>query len=374
MYKFLISSAVILGLLILVVPTTAADQVYPGQEDPTGAVIGDIKASYGGTGEPRPIAHDGSGADNRNPMPWYWHPDEDYANVAGVRFTIHYDSYEAAILGINPTGGTANGPFNGHYNFDPPPVSPPSQGGNSVHVQGTIWVDHPLANESGVLLPASEPVQLFSLSYLPRHTSQVSNTLYNTDVDIKVTNLTPIYHVGQDGLTGSFWQYNPDLNTLTHVASVPGIWLPNSAEYVPGPIMSESAPQIQHVQNSVHIPSSVVAHAAQSSVTLPTAAGYHIYHWTTRDPMQAPDSEIWIPLSAEVHLQGSLVLTGQYIQPSSFVVGAPIGQLGNEAKFFGLGVDHVAEPVSLTLLSLGGIAILVQAGIRRRRQAATVAN
>ena len=370
MYKLLFFLAVSVGLLALIVPAMAEDIVYPGQEDPTGAALGDIKASYNHTGDPWPVAHDGTRSDNRNPMPWYWHPGEDYANVAGVRFTIHYDSYEAAILGINPAGGIVNGPFNGHFNFEPPPVPPPSEGQSSCRVQGTIWVQCPMAQESGIMLPASEPVQLFSLAYQPRHTSEVSNPMYNTDVDIRVTKVTPIYHVPENAHTGSFWRYDEQLQRLTHVTSAAGIWLPNSKEYVPGPLLSESAPKIQHVQNTVHIPSSVVAHADKSSVTLPTAAGFHNYHWTTRDPSQAPDSEIWIPLSAEVHLQGSIELTGQWIQPSSFVVGAPIGEFGNDAKFFGLGVDHmVPEPVTLSLLCMGGLALLVQTWIRRKRLA-----
>ena len=241
-------------------------------------------------------------------------------------------------------------------------------------MRGTVWLNHPEAQQSGIQVIASVPVQIFSLSYVPRHTSEVSNPNYNSDIDIKVTQLTPIFHVPTDAHTGSFWKLIPGAGPdggpgLIHQTSVPGVWVPNSVDYW-GPMDSLSAPQPQHMLNTVHVPGSASAHADVESATLPTEAGLHKYHWTTNpDP---PSSEIPVPLSQWVHLQGSTILTGGVIRPSSFIVGAPV--LGDDGSgttggiSYGLGIDHVPEPATLALLGMAGLALFVQTRIRRRRR------
>ena len=370
MCRLMFTVALCAGLLALCGPAAAdPGDVYPG--DTAGGVTdpGDIKAAFDHYGEPKEVDHDGNWVSNINPVPWYWHPAEDMVNVAGFRFSVHYDSYEA-MVGLRPAGK-----FTGHsrVQHNPPIAVPPPQstGGPSAKMAGTVWLNHPDAQESGIQVTASVPVHIFNLAYNPRHTSEVSNPEYNSDIDIKVTQLTPIFHVPANAHTGSFWKLIPgDAGTpdrLVHQTSVPGVWVPNSVDFY-GPINSLSAPQPRHVQNTVHIPNSVTAHAYESSVTLQTK--YHKVHWTTKDPSGAPDSEIWVPPSYQFHLLGSTNLTGQLINPSSFIVGAPVlGDLsGTGGTSYGLGIDHVPEPATLALLGMAGLALFVQTRIRRRRR------
>ena len=322
-------------------------------------------------------------------IPWFWHPGQDYTNVAGVQFVLKYDPYEVNILGID-TFVPGSGPFDGHSRFDPPPPLLPSQGqpvpngALPAALTGTVWINHDQANNSGITLPVSQGVQLFDLYIQPRHTSQVS---LNSDVDIRVSELRPIYHVTGSTHLQSSWRPrhidDPGGEAVTvhlpgsiietqivpqsasvwsHVTSVltPGKVIPHSATYFRGPLVSTlSAPTPLHASGVIG--SSVLVHGGETSAEITTVGGIRL-HWGT-----GPGD---IPPSAFAHLPGTVTSLSILINPSSFYVGDPVGD-GTGDGHFGLGIDHVPEPSALVLLVLGGLAAAMQRWTRRRRRRTT---
>ena len=107
MYRLVFTVALGVGLLVLCEPAAAqsanTDIVYPGNAAGDLTDPGDIKAAYDHDGKPMPLDHDGNPVSNMHPVPWFWHPAEDMVNVAGFRFSVHYDSYEA-LVDLVPAG------------------------------------------------------------------------------------------------------------------------------------------------------------------------------------------------------------------------------------------------------------------------------
>ena len=162
------------------------------------------------------------------PIPWFWHPGEDYSNVAGVKFTLKYDPYEVAILGISPApqmGGGTTVPavpygFSGHIQHSTPfawpdsgPLPIPLPNSLPSSVRGTVWVPHDIANQSGINLVGSSPQQFMSVLIQARHTSSVN---LNSDIDLVVSNLQPIFHL-----------------TSGNLVPLTSVWIPYHVE--PGP-------------------------------------------------------------------------------------------------------------------------------------------
>ena len=322
---------------------------------------------------------------------WFWHPGQDYVNVAGVQFVLKYDPYEVNILGItnfNATLGGVIGPLDGHIRFDPPNPLPPSSGtlvpngALPAAITGTVWVNHDIANNSGLTIPVSQTVELFDLFFEPRHTSQVN---LNSDTDIRVSQLRPIYHVTGSTHLNTFWEkgvadgstsipvhglpggplssivdvhLEPGDPVWHHVSSVtvPGKLIPHSNIYFQGPLVSSvaSAPTPLHASGT--IPASALVHGGVASVEITTTGGVRL-HWGT-----GPGD---IPPSVFGHLPGPVTSLSILIQPSSFYVGDPVG-----GEHLGLGIDHfIPEPATLVLLAIGGLAAAMQRWTRRRRRA-----
>jgi hypothetical protein len=162
--------------------------------------------------------------------------------------------------------------------------------------------------------------------------------------------VTPIVHpIGQRYT--SVWQRLPGAdNTWVH-GTATGVLLKASHDRVfPATLVSESLldqipPSGKHVD----------------PVTIPASA---ILINEGQEPVHVPWSEQILP-GADIHAVESIPLTNILVPTSVYVVGNPV--MGDH---FGLGIDHIPEPVSLVLLGMGGLALLLQAWIRRRRRTA----
>jgi hypothetical protein len=348
--KVIVGIAVFAMLSLLAFPAFAqsVDVIFPEVE----------KISFDHAGDPEPEDHAGNPVTNPNPVSWYWHPGRNYYNVAGIQFVLKYDPYEADIIGI-----TGSACFDGHWRFDAPGQQPPTAGtpapASSVPGQlvGTVWVNHTCANTSGLHICDTTAYKIFDLTYMPKHTSHVSEAQFNTELDIVVSELRPIYHVTESAHTGSIWQLVHNAGQvgaspvaisesyLQHLNSISGKWVPNSA-VVFGPLTSASAPDPTHVLNSTVVGPSGYARASESSAYLVTKLG-QMLHWGYGTGDITP-GEL-------AHLPGTVTITGMVINPSSFYVGDPV-----VADHEGLGIDHVPEPVTLALLGLGGIAAFMR--------------
>ncbi len=218
---------------------------------------------------------------------------------------------------------------------------------------GTVWINHDDANNSGITIPTSTPIPLFDLIFQPRHTSHVS---LNSDVDIRVSELRPIFHVPTTATTHlqqSIWaQVETNLWSLVSSVITPGKVLPHSSWYFQGPLVStQSAPIPLHASGTMPASASVRAFGG----TLTTTGGQTI-KWS------GPGANI---PGATVHLPGPVTGLSILIQPSSFYVGDPVGGIHE-----GFGVDHVPEPATLILLVLGALAAAMQRWTRRRMRQA----
>ncbi|MBN1854138.1 MAG: hypothetical protein JW829_15530 [Pirellulales bacterium] len=346
MFRLILLSTVCVGLLVLGLPVVAQNaEVYPKE----------TKASFNHNGDPVRLDHDGNPVSNLNPMPWYWHPGFAYNNVAGIKFSLCYDPYEIDILGIQPTFGNVAGAA-GHFRFDPPGLTPPSEGDPvdpnilPATVSGTIWLPASIANNTGLNMDNSVVYPIFDLFYQPKHTSHYSDPRFNSDVDVMVSSLRPIFHPPGE-----------HLNSVTvyerkHVEDPNGLHLPNSAVI----------PQSQSYWTKRHVASEtwVVVKASQvifpgplaATSTIAPPSGIHVQEehvdgWVHEEP------------TSEWYEMHSLVLT-QFLYPVSvFVVGQILG-----GEHIGMGIDHIPEPVSLALLGMGVFALLIQMTIRRRRR------
>ena len=246
------------------------------------------KVSFNHDNRPEPVDHDGNPVENPNPIGWLWHPGEDYRHVAGIKFKLKYDPYEVNILGINNTFGGIAGTPNGHFNFEPPPPLEPSEGepvpASSLPgvVRGTVWLPHFLANESGIDLAESQEIPIFDLIYQPRHTSHASEAQFNSEVDVRVSELRPIFHIAQEDERhlSSVWvprHVGPDEPNVPvpasemlweHKGSTMGVIVPNSRTVFPGPLASNSnvpAPSGIHVDAKIP-PSAVDPHQRADGV------------------------------------------------------------------------------------------------------------
>ena len=275
MKRHAIGMATCVALLGLAVSASAQpDTIQPGvalRPGGPGGLIG--KVSFDHDAVPVPVDHDGIPVQNPNPVPWLWHPNVPHSNVAGLQFKLKYDPYEVNILGIQQA---TTGPFIGHYNFPPPNTLMKSLGttvpANSLPktVTGTVWVSHLVGQASGISIDNSQTVPFLSLFYQPRHTSHVSELQFNSEVDIAISELAPIYHVttqdvshqtsvwipqhvsvaGASGTTVTvhdpasftFTTVVPNSSTIwTHVSSISGMPVSHS-QIVFGPLDSNSAP------------------------------------------------------------------------------------------------------------------------------------
>jgi hypothetical protein len=293
--------------------------------------------------------HDHNGDPSPGLIDWIWHLDATECYVGGLRFQLNYDPYEIDILGINTAGQ-----FTGHYRFDPPPPQQPTAGtpvpANSVPavITGTVWATHNLANTSGIQVNSTCPTAIFQLSYQARHTSNVGDAQYNSEEDVVLGGLWPIYHVPHRAVANSIWQMVHNTDTanpvgvsnsyLQHFNNVPGMWLSNSRTYFQGPLVSsvQSAPSPRHVQVTITAQPSQYAHA-DTAAELVTVYGQVVQLVTP---------------SEFVHLPGTVKVTGTVIQPSSFYLGDPVG-----GDFTSLGIDHIPEPITALLLSVSGAAV-----------------
>jgi len=370
------------GGLLLGVAACLAVMLLVGPATPVSAQVQDVirpdtpldplakpKVSFNHDNRPEPVDHDGNPVENPNPIGWLWHPGEDYRHVAGIKFKLKYDPYEVNILGIQNTFGGVAGALNGHYNFDPPAPLAPSEGvpvpASSLPgvIQGTVWLHHFIANASGIDLAASQEIPIFDLLYQPRHTSHVSQAQFNSEVDIRVSELRPIFHIAQEDERhlSSVWvprHVGPDETNIPvpasemlweHKGSTWGVIVPNSQTVFPGPLPANStvpAPSGMHVDAKI-----------------PPSAWVH-----TKEPMvltAVDGQQIVLEPSQYRHVDKTIQLSGVVMHASSFIVGAPV--LGAHV---GLGIDHVPEPATLALLAMGSLAGLTNLVLRRRRRRA----
>jgi hypothetical protein len=333
--------------------------VLSAYADPVGGRVypQDPKVAFTHENEPWPEDHAGLPVNNLNPMPWFWDPGQNYSNVAGVHFKIWYDPYEIDILGIGGVGPTSTGLWRGHERFDPPPAIPESQGdpatGRSVvtaMVSGTLWISHSEARNSGINLQQSLALHLFDLHYRPKHTSHYSETLFNTEMDVILSELRPIYHVVPTIVPPSnYWHadHTVDLHTvdsgftyviqseLKHITKsvvLPKWLVPVSGTYFTA-LVSDSAPTPLHVPAAAHTNSVWMrVHNAGTIAGIPSSLSY------------------WQHFNS---------VPGILISPSSFYVGDPVAEYHE-----GMGIDHVPEPITLALLGLGSGALWMK---RRKR-------
>ena len=344
--RLLVPAFACLGVLGLALPAAVK-----GQPTIEGVFPAEPKVAFDHDNvTPNPVDHLGNPVSNTNPMPWIWHPQINYPNVAGVRFVLKYDPYEVNITGIAPSPvfpGVANIPTI-------PVINTPTAGqpvpANSLPaaVTGTLWIGHPTANASGIQVSASNPVPLFSLAYQPRHTSHFSDPQFNSEVDVQVSNLTPIIHAttgmvqhviqwGQPGGTGP-WN--------AEAGSTFGVLVPPSHHWW-SPLNSATAPSPNHVNG----PGTVVP----TSANLVNPFTFPLFVWTTSlvNPVTVPPGTFHAPTA--LHLNVSAV-----IQPSQFFASSPVtGQHG------GLGIDHIPEPVTAAMFGLGAAAMLLRRRTRR---------
>jgi hypothetical protein len=139
-------------------------------------------------------------SDNIN-VRWGVHFNEAQANLAGIRFTLHYDANEIDVLhvgglpgGVIPLGAVTpysgvNGGFSNPLAALPPSqfVVSPTNSTLNASLTFTGWV--PTALGSGLNVPASAPFSFANFLLHARHTS-----LFNSDFDFRVSALTPIFH------------------------------------------------------------------------------------------------------------------------------------------------------------------------------------
>ena len=309
---------------------------------------------------PSPVDHNGAPVNNANPIPWFWHSGVARPNVAGVQFTLKYDPYEVNILGITPS---PTGPFLGHTNIVlPQPLTVPTEGnpaGPGVltgNVVGTLWITHSAATGSGITVPSSNPVPLLSVTYQPRHTSEVSNPQFNSEVDVRISQLRPIIHV-TTGMYQHIVQFEPGGASLWEPigGSTFGVLVPKSGTWFPGTqVTSDSAPSPIHVSGlgTVVVSSSFIANQFTFPFILPTSN-------STGTFFLGPSATVHVPTGHPgVHVNAS-----QVILASDFFVGPPVA-----ADHLGLGIDHVPEPVTAAMIGLGTIVMVMR---RRKRHRGT---
>jgi hypothetical protein len=306
------------------------------------------KAAYAHDLGPWPFEHGGGAVSNINPMPWYWHPDQNLTNVAGIKFTLKYDPYEVDILGIQP-GPIIPGGLVGTYHFDAPGPMPETYGtsvpASSVPAMlgGTVWLPPSIRDATGTDLMASQVYSILAVSYAPKHTSHYSDPQFNTEVDLVISELRPIFHPpAQHVATVSLYEEKHAATTITHGG---GQVLPSEFYWSRRHVSSESF-VIVPASNTIIQPSDVSG-LHLSTITIPPSVWIHEEPYTD-----------WY------HLATPVTITQFYFSESVFVVGATVA-----GDHLGMGIDHVPEPVTMGLLGLGGVALVRHASLRRRRRA-----
>jgi hypothetical protein len=135
-------------------------------------------------------------------VPWRIHYTNPQANLAGIRFKVHYDANEVDLLHVGPAGpfqGVTPGGMGLHTNYSvpmpplPPSVlvtSPPIYDAMNSFKTFTAWIPQPTAGNSGISVTAASKTNSFALFQLhARHTS-----LFNSDFDFAVSQATTIEH------------------------------------------------------------------------------------------------------------------------------------------------------------------------------------
>ena len=223
--------------------------VYPDPDDPGTGPFPNVKT--------QPLA-----TSDQIVVNWALHFQETHANLAGLRFQLHYDANELDVIHVGgvpdsadgnviPLGPqTPGGQQHGGFSQIRDPllasewvVDPPLPGTINATATFTGWVPPEIANASGLNVPGSLPYTFAAFQLHARHTSLTGP--FNSDFDFRVSQITPIFHA-KTTMTALFTVWRPSLGWLgTNVIhpsnfylgpTVTGVhaWL--GLEHVPEPV------------------------------------------------------------------------------------------------------------------------------------------
>ena len=189
-------------------------------------------------------------------VPWDVHLSEDMTNYAGLLINLEFDTHEVAQLTITPAG--AHGSVQHGAQFPGPLVIPGSASTPDLLLVPGIAMWVPEAEQSGILLPASQVMPVFDLEYIAKRTSPINNS----DVDI-IVHPWIIQHVAvtdQYQVKASDWVYVTALGELCATPGA-GLWshftatvtttIPASAFIATNFISSAAVYGIEHVPEPV---------------------------------------------------------------------------------------------------------------------------